>query len=378
MNDLAGWKTAAVAASLILPPLAGCATATMPYTAAASQNAPMPPPPAAPVDGQPGVPFSGSNPNADMQAVLDAHAALGYRPTETLPPEKARLQPSAADAVAEILRRQGQPTTPPPGVRTQEVVYPGGAGPMPARLYIPEGAGGPLPVVVYYHGGGFVIADINVYDASARGLAKQSGAIVVSVEYRHAPEAKFPAQQEDAVAAYRWVLANAASFGGDPARVAVAGESAGGNLAVNVAMAARDGGFQAPVHQLLVYPVAASDMNLPSKQKNANAKPLNRAMLMWFYHYTGNTPGDANDPRLNLVAANLRGLPPATVVLAEIDPLRDDGRMLAEAMRAAGGDVSMREFDGVTHEFFGMDRVVRGARDAQAYAGERLRVAFRK
>jgi acetyl esterase len=249
---------------------------------------------------------------------------------------------------------------------------------MAARVYTPDGVGGPLPVIVYYHGGGFVIADINVYDASARGLAKQAGAIVVSVEYRHAPEAKFPAQQEDAVAAYRWVLANAASFGGDPAKVAVAGESAGGNLAVNVAIAARDGGFQAPVHQLLVYPVAASDMNLPSKQKNANAKPLNRAMLMWFYHHTGRMPGDANDPRLNLVAANLRGLPPATVILAEIDPLHDDGQMLADAIRAAGGDASVREFSGVTHDFFGMDRVVRGSRDAQAYAGERLRAAFRK
>lgn len=328
--------------------------------------------------GQPGIAFSGDKPALDMQAVIDAQAALGYRPIETLTPADARRQPSAADAVQAVLRRQGKSTGPLPGVSTQEVTYDGPAGKLPARVYRPDGATGPLPVIVYYHGGGFVIADINVYDASARALATRANAIVVSAEYRHAPESKFPAQQEDAFAAYRWTLANAARLGGDPARVAVAGESAGGNLAVNVAMMARDAGVQAPVHQLLVYPVAASDMNTPSKQANSNAKPLNRAALMWFYHYTGRTPTDANDPRLNLVAANLRNLPPATIVLAEIDPLHDDGELLGQAMRRAGSQVQVRTFNGVTHEFFGMDAAVQGARDAQAYTADRLKAAFRR
>ena len=147
-----GWKFVVIAA-LALPTLAGCATRTVPYTTAAAPALPAPSPKAVATSGQPGIPFSGDTPAPDMQAVLDAHAALGYRPVETLPPDKARLQPSAADAVAEVLRRRGEPTAPPPGVSTREMVYPGGAGPMPARLYIPDGVTGPMPVIVYYHGG---------------------------------------------------------------------------------------------------------------------------------------------------------------------------------------------------------------------------------
>jgi acetyl esterase len=311
-----------------------------------------------------------------MQAVLDAQLALGLRPIETLAPADARRQPSAADAVKAVLRQQGKPTDPPPGVATTEITFTGPEGALPARVYKPADARGPLPVIVYYHGGGFVIADINVYDATPRALVRETGAIVVSVEYRRAPEFKFPAQQEDAFAAYQWVLANGETFGGDPRKIAVAGESAGGNLAANVAIMARDQNVQAPLHQLLIYPVAVSDMNTPSKQANANAKPLNRAMLMWFYHYTGRTPADADDPRLNLVSANLANLPPTTIVLADIDPLHDDGAMLADALRAAGSSVAVRSFPGVTHEFFGMDAVVTTAAEAQRFAGSRLRAGF--
>ena len=172
------------------------------------------------------------------------------------------------------------------------------------------------------------------------------------------------------------MLQNAQSWGGDPARVALAGESAGGNLAVATAVYARDNGLTKPVHILSVYPIANSDMRLPSRLDSANAKPLNTAMLSWFKYYYTRSDGDAADPRLNLVRADLRGLPPTTIVNAQIDPLRSDGETLAAAMRTAGDRVDQRTFPGVTHEFFGMGQVVRGAYGAEAYAIAKLKTAF--
>ena len=337
-----------------------------------SPNAAPPPPPAK---------SSVMPPQAapDMQAVLDALAALKPKPIETLTPVKARIQPSAADGTKAVMRARGLSTAPDPAVVTSDMPY--GADPMQyARIYKPAvgATGTPMPVIVYYHGGGWVIADVNTYDAAPRLLSKQLGAIVVSVEYRHAPEAKFPAQHEDAAAAYRWVLQNAAAWGGDPARIALAGESAGGNLAVATAVYARDNGLAKPIHILSVYPIANSAMTLPSRTDSANAKPLNAAMLKWFGYYYAKTAADQMDPRIDLVKADLRGLPPTTIVNAQIDPLRSDGETLADAMRAAGDKVEQRTFPGVTHEFFGMGSVVRGAYDANMYAIDRLKKAFAK
>jgi acetyl esterase/lipase len=249
---------------------------------------------------------------------------------------------------------------------------------MPARVYTPENAGsGPLPVVVFYHGGGWVIADINTYESSAMAIAKKANAIVVSVEYRHAPEHKFPAAHEDAVSAYSWVLKNAQSFGGDPTRVAVAGESAGGNLAINVAMTMRDGQGQQPAHMLLIYPVAGTNMQTPSYRENADAKPLNRAGMQWFVQNATNGTSDLEDPKLDVVGkANLRDLPDATIITAEIDPLQSEGRQLADKLKAAGSKVTYQDYDGVTHEFFGMDAVVADADKAQDLAARELRQAF--
>lgn len=337
----------------------------------ASTNAAPPPPPPM-MDTRPPVA------DGDMQAVLDQHAALMPKPIETLTPVKARIQPSFADATKARMRALRQSTAPDPAVTTVDKPY--GADPMQyARIYRPVGSigGRPLPVVVYYHGGGWVIADVNTYDAAPRLLSKQLGAIVVSVEYRHAPEFRFPAQHDDAVMAYRWVLANAESLGGDPRRIALAGESAGGNLAVATAIYARDNRLPQPLHVLAVYPIANSDMNLPSRRDSANAKPLNSAMLKWFGYYYSRTPADLQDPRINLVKANLRGLPPVTIVNAQIDPLRSDGETLAQAMRSAGVRVEQRTFPGVTHESFGMGMVVKGAADENAYAISRMRTAFR-
>ena len=231
-------------------------------------------------------------------------------------------------------------------------------------------------MIVYYHGGGWVIANKDVYDGGARGLAKEANAVVVSVDYRLAPEAKFPAQHDDALAAYRWALANAASIKGDPKRVALAGESAGGNLAVATAVAARDAKLQKPVAVIAVYPIAQPDTTTASYETYAAAKPLNRPMMGWFAKHAARTPADLQDPRIDLVKANLADLPPVTIINAEIDPLRDDGLMLEQALKAANVPVERRLYDGVAHEFFGAAAAVDKAKDAQAYAGSRLRAAF--
>ena len=339
---------------------------------ARSVDAPPPPPPA-PTATQP------AKAAPDMQAVLDQLAALGGKPIETLTPAVARMQPSAADGAKQVMIKHGLSATPDATVTTRDVPYGSDANQF-ARIYKPAALANAktLPVVVYYHGGGWVIATVDTYDAAPRLLAKQLGAIVVSVEYRHAPEFKFPAQHDDAAAAYRWTLQNAASWGGDPAKIAVAGESAGGNLAVATAIYARDNRLTVPRYIVSVYPIANSSVTLPSRKDSANAKPLNAAMLKWFGYYYQTSAADAQDPRLNLVAANLRGLPPTTIINAQIDPLRSDGETLAVAMKSAGDRVEQRTFPGVTHEFFGMGKVVRGAYDANDYAIARLKAAFAK
>lgn len=191
-----------------------------------------------------------------------------------------------------------------------------------------------------------------------------------------APEARFPAAHDDANAAYQWVLKNAASWGGDPRKIAVVGESAGGNMAVDVAIKARDAGWPAPAAVVAVYPVADSNMATGAKLKYAAAKPLDTPMLAWFFTHLLNKPTEALDPRLNLVGADLKGLPPTTIILAEIDPLHDDGANLAAKMQAAGDSVEVKEFPGVTHEFFGMGAVVANAKAAEDYAAQRLTAAF--
>ena len=332
--------------------------------------------PLPPVKGQNGTAFKS---DFEMQAVLDAHAALGPKPIETLTPDEARAQPTVADAVKAVLKQQGKDTSPAalvPGVSSADREIPGTAGALPVRVYTPAGAG-PFPVIVYFHGGGWVIADKEVYDGGARGLAKEARAVVVSVDYRRAPEAKFPAAWDDALAAYKWVAANAASIGGDPARLALAGESAGGNLAVSTAVAARDAGLTRPKAVLAVYPVAQTgDMATPSYVDSQNARPLNKAMVGWFVGNVFAQPGDARDPRVDLVRADLKNLPPVAIVNAQIDPLRSDGDRLTQALRQAGVRVEHKVWNGTAHEFFGTAAVVSKAREAQGWAGQQLRKAF--
>jgi acetyl esterase/lipase len=232
------------------------------------------------------------------------------------------------------------------------------------------------PLIAYFRGGGWVIADLDTYDATPSALARKANAIVVSVDYPMAPEKKFPAAHEEAIEAWKYIAKNAKGWGGDPAKIAIVGESAGGNLAVNTAIAARDQKLTPPVSVISVYPVATTTMDTPSKKEDAAAKPLNTPMLAWFFDKVLPTAAAKDDVRLNLVAADLKGLPPITIINAQIDPLRSDGETLAAAMRTAGVKVEQKTYPGVTHEFFGMAKVVRGAKDANELAVARLKAAF--
>jgi len=318
---------------------------------------------------------STQKPDADMQAVLDQLAKLGGKPIPTLTPVEARKQPSPADAVKALLKARGQSAAPEKVGDVDNRSIDGPAGKIKVRVYTPKGDG-PFPVILYFHGGGFIIADLDTYDSSPRVLANAAQAVVVSIHYRQGPEHKFPAADEDAFAAYQWTLAHAAEIGGDPHRIAVAGESAGGNLAAGVCIMAREQGVQLPVHQLLVYPVTDSRTDTASYIENTNAKPLSKPLMEWFFKHAAE-PADATNPRLAVLRTpNFAGLPPATIITAQIDPLRSEGEALGKELTAAGVPVEYRNYDGVTHEFFGMGAVLPKARAAVEFAAEQLRQAF--
>lgn len=323
-------------------------------------------------------PFKLATPDPQMQAVLDQLAALHPKPIEKCTPQEARIQPTPADAVKALLQKQGKSTDPEPVGKVQDTTLPGPAGTIPVRVYTPA-SDGPFPVVVYIHGGGWVIATIDTYDSSARALCNLTQAVIVSVEYRKAPEHKFPAAHEDCYAALQYVMKNAATMNGDPKRVAVAGESAGGNMASATCLMAKERGGMMPVYQAAIYPVASGTLNWPSVQENANAKPLNKPMLQWFFKYTLKTPADAKNELLdldNISVAKLKGLPPATVITDQIDPLRDEGKAWADKLQKAGITVRYRNYEGVAHEFFGMGAVVDKAKDAEQFVADGLKSAF--
>ena len=311
----------------------------------------------------------------EMLVVMEKLASYGAKPIETLTPQEARKNPSPTTAVMDLIKENKIPV-PPPMVDTMGREIPVSGGSIHARIYTPKG-NGPFPVIVYYHGGGWVIADLDTYDASAKGLAEQTNAVVVSVHYRQAPEFKFPTAHNDAFAAYQWVWKNLQSLKGD-SMVALVGESAGGNLAANVSIMARDKKLPMPVRQVLVYPVASDDMNSESYQKFASAKPLNKPMMEWFAKHYLPSMATAADPRISLVKANLKGLPPTTIIGAEIDPLQSDGMALRDKLKDAGVDVNYKLYNGVTHEFFGMALLVPEAKDAQAMAAADLKASFKK
>jgi acetyl esterase len=320
-------------------------------------------------------------PEPEMKELLIAFAALGGKPIETLTPTEARLQPTMADAVNALLKKRGEDTDPAklvPDVTTVDATIPRQDGTqLTATLYTPGGPG-PFPAVVYFHGGGWVIANRQVYDAGARALAKGAEAVVISVDYRLAPENKFPMAWDDALATYKWAATNVGSWRGDPRRLALAGDGAGGTLALSTAIAAVAAGVTRPKAVVAIYPVTQTGAATESYIDCINAKPLNKAMIGWFLDKTLNSVADKADPRLDIIHAKLSVLPPVTVINAQIDPLRSDGIMLEEALKQANVKVTRKEYEGVTHDFFGAAAVLPAAKKAQSLAADQLKDAFKE
>ena len=319
-------------------------------------------------------PAWGPNISPEMQAVVEQLMSFKPKPLPSLTPAEARKQPGAAEAFQKQMRASNLPEPPMACDTTGKVLMPG----VRARIYTPKGGAGPFPVIVYYHGGGWVIATNDTYRASAQALCEQVGAVVVSVEYRKGPEHKFPTAHDDAFAAYQYVLKNAASMKGDLNRVAVVGESAGGGLACAVSMMARDKKVALPKYQVLVYPIAGYDQNTPSYQAStAGFLPLDKAGMGWFFKHYLRTPADGKDPRINLVGANLKGLPTTTIIGADYDPLKSEGKTLADNLGKAGVKVNYQLYAGTVHEFFGMAAVVPQAKAAQTVATDDLKAALK-
>lgn len=322
--------------------------------------------------------FDGRQPDPEMAAVLRVIVSADPKPIRELPPKLARKHPTAATAVKVLLKERGESTKPEQVGDVDDRTIDGPGGDIDIRIYKPASAAEDrlLPVVLYIHGGGWVIADLDTYDASARGICNAAHCIVVSTHYRQAPEHKFPAAHEDTYAAYKWVIDHARELGGDPQRIAVVGESAGGNMAAAICLNARDEGVPLPVHQVLVYPVADYGMDTESYREMTKAAPLNSPLMAWFFEQYLPSPEDGWTPAISLDRADLSGLPPATIISAELDPLRSEGERLAQRFQQSGVRAEQRTFDGVTHEFFGMGAVLAKAREAQQMAAAALRQAF--
>lgn len=278
-----------------------------------------------------------------MRAVLLMARLTGGKPLNELPVAEARQ--------ATALRiPKSRSTAPVAGITDRAI--PGPAGDIPIRVYTPPGAG-PFPLLVYFHGGGFVVGSIDGAHDLCRTLCGGAGCVVVSVGYRLAPEHPFPAAPDDCLAAARWAGEHAAELGADPDRLAVAGDSAGGNLAAVTALRMRDEGGPPLRGQLLIYPVAGYHTPpTPSYLANADGYLLTRAMMIWFWGHYLNHAGEASNPHaVPLAAPDLAGLPPALVITAEFDPLRDEGERYAQRMQAAGVPAVRSRYDGMVHGF---------------------------
>ncbi|HZT65903.1 MAG TPA: alpha/beta hydrolase [Acidimicrobiales bacterium] len=296
-----------------------------------------------------------------VRQALDLLEQLGFAgfAASGLPPDQVRALMSA-------LPREAGEELP----RVEDRTVPGPAGEVPVRIYDPT-ARGDAPVVVHFHGGGWVVGDLDTHDHTCRALARACGAVVVSVDYRLAPEHRYPAAVEDCWAATRWVASHPAEVGGDTTRLAVAGDSAGGNLAAVVSLMARDSGGPELAFQLLVYPAVDARMGWPSIDENAEGYLLTKQDMIWFYGHYG-CP-DPTDWKVSpLLAENHAGLAPALVITAEFDPLRDEGEAYAEKLRAAGVNATATRYDGMIHGFFGMSATIDRAGDAMKEAAEAL------
>jgi len=315
----------------------------------------------------------------DVRRVLDMVASLNLPTFDSLPVDAARALLAQLSAQRPPGPLPGMPWPSAGGAALAEVQdgsLPGATGPLAWRLYRPA-TPGPHPVVLYFHGGGWVLGDARSDDPLLRDLCVRSGALILSVDYRHAPEARFPAAVDDALAAARWVGAHAADIGGMPGQLAVAGWSAGGNLAAVVCQQLRDAADGPRISgQLLLTPVTDSGLDTASFEENAEGYGLTKPLMHWFWnHYCD--PAQRGDPRASpLRAAHLAGLPPAVVVTCQFDPLRDQGRAYAEALAAAGVTVQQIQARGHTHTSLAMVDVVVSGEPVRAQMAQALRGFF--
>ena len=303
----------------------------------------------------------------DPQAktLLDRLASMGG-------PAIGELTPVQARANAEARPREPGPEV----ARVEDRCIPGPDGEIPVRVYTPTGAG-PFPVLVWFHGGGWVVGSIDGTDGTCRHLANGAGCVVVSVGYQLAPEAKFPAPAEDCYAATSWVADNSAALNTDPQRSAVGGSSAGGNLAAVVALMARDRGGPLLVHQLLVYPVTERNFDTESYRENGEGYGLSRESMAWYWDLYLRDDADAEDPyAAPMMAQDLSGLPPALVITAEFDPLRDEGESYARRLREAGVPTTCTRYEGMIHAFFNSPGALDKAQAAIEEASSALTTAF--
>lgn len=247
---------------------------------------------------------------------------------------------------------------------------------VPVRVYRP-GPEDKLPCLVYFHGGGWVIGDLETHDSVCRNLARDAHCVVIATDYRLAPEHSFPAALDDCYAVTCWAASHADQLNIDSARIAIGGDSSGGNLAACVSLRIKGEGGPAIVHQLLIYPVTDAALDSGSYEANGAGYMLTRDTMEWFFsHYVG-ADADPFDPYISpLRAKDLSNLPSATVITAEFDPLRDEGEAYADKLKAAGVDTLAMRFDGMIHGFFAMTDLLPSARDATSLAAERLKGAF--
>ncbi len=303
-----------------------------------------------------------------IQLLLRLHKQLGKKLTHELPVDAGRRE---LDSSATLLSMPGGELA-----SVEALSLAGPAGPLPARLYRPRGARSPAPALIYFHGGGFVMGSLDSHDGVCRGLAWDARCVVVSVDYRLAPEHPFPAAVVDAVAAFRDVVARAPSLGLDPTRLAVGGDSAGGNLSAVVTLETRADEVR-PCFQLLVYPGVDMTLDHPSIDTMRSGFLLERASINWFLERYLPPGHDRRDPRASpFHAASLAGLPPAFVATAGFDPLRDEGRAYADKLAAAGTAVEHRCYGGLVHGFLHFAGPVPAARAALADLTAALGTAF--
>ena len=305
-----------------------------------------------------------------IQQVIDALAASDFEPVHAQSPAQARTQ------YVRMIEARG--IAPAPVGTAEDRSIPGPAGDLPVRIYRPELDAPALPGLVYFHGGGHVIGNLDTHDATARNLCNGAGCVVVSVDYRLAPEHKFPAAAEDAFAAVGWCAAHGAEIGIDPRRIAVGGDSAGGNLAAVAALMARDAGGPAIALQVLVYPVTDYACDTESYRTYSDGYGMLEARSMrWFRDHYLRDEADRLDWRAApLRAGDLSGAPPALVLTAQCDVLHDEGEAYARRLRSAGVEVDYRDMPGMIHGFFTMAPAIDGAVRAQALVCDGLIHAF--